>query len=119
MRITLARALRQAGHRVVEVGDVETGRVVIKESGGEFNVLVTDGIMPGGGTRQLIDDFLTARPDGRVIVCSGYFDDELSLRDINARTFDFIPKPFSPSELVSRLNGAGGSSRGLPSRARG
>jgi signal transduction histidine kinase len=111
VRTTLARALRQAGHRVVEVGDVEAGRVVIKERGSEFNVLVTDGIMPGGGTRQLIDDFLMARQDGRVIVCSGYFDDELSLRDISARTFDFIPKPFSPSELVSRLNGTGARSR--------
>jgi CheY-like chemotaxis protein len=111
VRTTLARALRQAGHRVVEVGDVEAGRVVIKERGNEFNVLVTDGIMPGGGTRQLIDDFLLARRDGRVIVCSGYFDDELSLRDISARTFDFIPKPFSPSELVSRLNGTAARSR--------
>jgi signal transduction histidine kinase len=111
VRTTLARALRQAGHRVVEVGDVEAGRVVIQERGSEFTVLVTDGIMPGGGTRQLIDDFLMARQDGRVIVCSGYFDDELSLRDISARTFDFIPKPFSPSELVSRLNGTGARSR--------
>jgi len=111
VRTTLARALRQAGHRVVEVGDVETGRVAVKERGSEFGVLVTDGIMPGGGTRQLIDDFLTARQDGRVIVCSGYFDDELSLRDISARTFDFIPKPFSPSELVLRLNGTGARSR--------
>jgi len=67
--------------------------------------------MPGGGTRRLIDDFLTARQDGRVIVCSGYFDDELSLRDISARTFDFIPKPFPPSELVSRLSNAGARSR--------
>ena len=107
VRTTLARALRQAGHRVVEVGDVESGRVAIRERGGEFNVLVTDGIMPGGGTRQLIDDFLTARQDGRVIVCSGYFDDELSLRDISARTFDFMPKPFSPSELVLRLSSGG------------
>jgi DNA-binding NtrC family response regulator len=114
VRTTLARALRQAGHRVVEVGDVEAGRVAISERGSEFDVLVTDGIMPGGGTRQLIDDFLMARRDGRVIVCSGYFDDELSLRDISARTFDFMPKPFAPSELVLRLNGAGARSRPFP-----
>jgi signal transduction histidine kinase/ActR/RegA family two-component response regulator len=106
VRTTLARALRQAGHRVVEVGDVESGRVVVKERGTEFGVLVTDGIMPGGSTRRLIDDFLTVRPDGRVVVCSGYIDDELSMRDLGARSFEFVPKPFSPSELVARLDAA-------------
>ncbi|HEU4688195.1 MAG TPA: ATP-binding protein [Vicinamibacterales bacterium] len=103
VRVTLARALRQAGHRVVEVGDVEAGRVVVRERGAEFAVLVTDGVMPGGSTRQLIDDYLAARPDGRVVVCSGYIDDELSMRDLSARQFEFVPKPFAPSELVSRL----------------
>jgi signal transduction histidine kinase len=104
IRTTLARALRQAGHRVVEVGDVEAGRVVVRERGAEFAVLVTDGIMPGGSTRRLIDDYLKSRPDGRVVICSGYLDDELSMRDLGARTFEFVPKPFSPSELVAKLD---------------
>jgi signal transduction histidine kinase/CheY-like chemotaxis protein len=103
IRTTLALALRKAGHRVVEVGDVESGRVVVRERGAEFAILVTDGIMPGGSTRQLIDEYLIARPDGRVVVCSGYVDDELSNRDLGAHAFEFVPKPFSPSELVSKL----------------
>jgi signal transduction histidine kinase len=106
VRTTLARALRQAGHRVVEVGDVEAGRVVVKERGAEFAVLITDGIMPGGSTRRLIDDYLKSRPDGRVVICSGYIDDELSMRDLGARAFEFVPKPFSPSELVAKLDSA-------------
>ena len=106
VRTTLARALRQAGHRVVEVSDVEAGRVVVRERGAEFDVLVTDGIMPGGSTRQLIDDFLMARPNARVIICSGYIEDELSIRDLGERTFEFVQKPFSPSELVARLGSA-------------
>jgi two-component system, cell cycle sensor histidine kinase and response regulator CckA len=111
VRTTLAQALRRAGHRVVEVGDVEAGRVVIRKQGAEFGVLVTDGIMPGGSTRQLIDDYLMARPNGRVVVCSGYIDDELSKRDLSARTFEFVAKPFSPSELVARLDSADARSR--------
>jgi CheY-like chemotaxis protein len=106
VRMTLVQALRQAGHHVVEVGDVEAGRIVVGERGAQFDVLVTDGIMPGGSTRQLIDDFLTKRPDGHVVVCSGYIDDELSVRDLAPPTFEFIPKPFSPRELVARLNSA-------------
>ena len=119
VRATLARALRNAGHRVVEVGDVEAGRVVVRDRGAEFGVLVTDGIMPGGSTRELIDDYLMARPDGRVVVCSGYVDDELSMRDLGARTFEFIPKPFSPSELVARLDFDGAPRATAPIRADG
>jgi len=111
VRTTLARALREAGHRVVEVGDVEAGRVVVRERGAEFAVLVTDGIMPGGSTRRLIDDYLMARPDGRVVVCSGYIDDELSMRDLGAPAFEFVPKPFSPSELVAKLDSVVAPSR--------
>lgn len=116
VRITLAQALRQAGHHVVEVGDVEAGRIVVGERGAEFDVLVTDGIMPGGSTRQLIDDFLTTRPGGRVVVCSGYIDDELSVRDLGGRTFEFIPKPFSPSELVARLKSTWAPPARMPER---
>jgi signal transduction histidine kinase/CheY-like chemotaxis protein len=111
IRTTLARALRQAGHRVVEVGDVASGRLVVRERGADFAILVTDGIMPGGSTRQLIDEYLIARPDGRVVVCSGYIDDELANRDLGARTFEFVPKPFSPSELVSKLDSVDTPSR--------
>jgi DNA-binding response OmpR family regulator len=59
----------------------------------------------------LIDDYLLARPNGRVVVCSGYIDDELSMRDLSARSFEFVPKPFLPSELVARLDSAEARSR--------
>jgi signal transduction histidine kinase len=111
VRTALARALTQAGHRVVEVGDVEAGRAVVRERGADFAVLVTDGVMPGGSTRRLIDDYLAARPDGRVLVCSGYVDDELATRDLSGPGFEFVPKPFSPSELVSRLRTTSAPSR--------
>jgi DNA-binding NtrC family response regulator len=114
VRTTLATALRQAGHLVVEVGDVEAGRVVVRERGADFEVLVTDGIMPGGSTRHLIDDYLMARPDGRVVICSGYVDDELAKRDLAARSFEFVPKPFSPSELVARLDSLDRPAREVP-----
>jgi signal transduction histidine kinase/ActR/RegA family two-component response regulator len=115
VRTPLARALRQAGHHVVEVADVEAGRAVVRQRGTEFAVLVTDGIMPGGSTRDLINDFLVARPDGRVIVCSGYMDDELSARALGGDSFEFVQKPIAPSELVSRL-GSAAPSREVPLR---
>jgi len=52
-----------------------------------------------------------ARPDGRVVVCSGYIGDELSLRDLCAPAFEFVPKPFSPSELVAKLDSVVAPSR--------
>jgi signal transduction histidine kinase/ActR/RegA family two-component response regulator len=104
VRASLAEALRRSGRTVLEVGDVESGRGVLAEQGPGIDVLVTDGIMPQGNTRDLIADFVRARPDGRVIVCSGYIDNELARRDLGGQAFELMLKPFAPSELISRLD---------------
>jgi CheY-like chemotaxis protein len=104
VRASLAEALRRSGRTVLEVGDVESGRHVVAEQGPGIDVLVTDGIMPRGSTRDLIADFMRVRPDGRVIVCSGYIDNELARRDLGGPAFELMLKPFAPSELITRLD---------------
>lgn len=104
VRSSLALALRNAGYDVIEVADVESGlRELDRKRHPE--ILVTDGVMPGGNTRELISKFLTLRPEGRVILCSGYLDEELTARKVGAAGFEFLPKPFAPSDLVSKLRG--------------
>jgi two-component system cell cycle sensor histidine kinase/response regulator CckA len=103
VRASLSQALRLAGFSVVEVADVQSGLEQLQLEAQDAEILVTDGIMPGGPTSDLIAKFLALHPAGRVILCSGYVDDELSPRNLGGARFEFLPKPFAPSELVEKL----------------
>jgi signal transduction histidine kinase len=103
VRRTIVRVLSSAGYRVLESADATSAMALLDQRGAEVDLLCTDGIMPGGGTRQLIDRYLSCRPDGRVIVCSGYVQEELLRRDLDAGVHAYLPKPFHASELIERI----------------
>jgi len=103
VRRTMVRVLASAGYRVLETADATSAMALLEQRGSEVDLLCTDGIMPGGGTRQLIDHYLVCRPDGRVIVCSGYVQEELLRRDLDQGVHAYLPKPFRAAELVERI----------------
>lgn len=103
VRQTMARALRSAGYRVLESEDAASAIAQLDQHGAEVDVLCTDGIMPGGGTGQLIEHYLQSRPSGQVIVCSGYVQEELLRRDLDAGAYAYLPKPFLVGELLERV----------------
>jgi len=104
VRSSLVRVLDAAGFRVFESPDAATAITLLERVGAEIDVLCTDGIMPGGGTRELIERYLSCRPAGKVIVCSGYVKEELLRREIDAGALAYLAKPFPPSELVERIH---------------
>lgn len=103
VRRTIVRVLASAGYHVIESADAASAMSLLEQRGAEVDLLCTDGIMPGGGTRQLIDHYLSCRPNGRVIVCSGYVQEELLRRDLDAGVHAYLPKPFHASELIERI----------------
>ena len=52
---------------------------------------------------EVIDTFQRAVPGGPVLVCSGYVAEDLAIEGITSGEYDFLPKPFTPAELVSRI----------------
>jgi signal transduction histidine kinase/CheY-like chemotaxis protein len=103
VRQTMALALRSAGYQVLESADAAAAIAQLDEQGASVDVLCTDGIMPGGGTRRLIEHYLACRPNGQVIVCSGYVQEELLRRDLDAGAYAYLPKPFHTRELLDRI----------------
>ncbi|HEX2675516.1 MAG TPA: ATP-binding protein, partial [Polyangiales bacterium] len=104
VRSSIVRVLDSAGFRVFESSDAAGAIQLLERVGSEVDVLCTDGIMPGGGTRELIDRYLTQRPQGKVILCSGYVKEELLRRQIDAGALAYLAKPFLPAELVERIH---------------
>ena len=88
-----------------QAGDVAGARQVLEREGANIDILVTDGIMPGEKTRDLIAGYFRLKADGRVIICSGYVDEELQMRDLRGRGLEYLPKPFTPPMLIAHLLG--------------
>jgi CheY-like chemotaxis protein len=103
VRAALARALSRSGFTVLQCGDAESAREILAQRRTNVDILCTDGIMPGGGTGTLIDEYLGAYPAGKVIMCSGYVQDEVRVRETQSESISFLPKPFAPSDLIERI----------------
>jgi PAS domain S-box-containing protein len=67
---------------------------------GNFDLLLTDMIMPGGMTGlELAEGLKKRKPDIRVIFTSGY-SDELSGKNLRRDDMNFLAKPYLPSQLA-------------------
>ena len=103
VRRMAARALAEAGHRVLEAGDGREAISVLARAGQGVDLVLTDVAMPGMSGRELADRLRQARPDVRVIFMSGYADDEIVRRGLLEPEQPFIQKPFTPEVLIRRV----------------
>ena len=69
------------------------------------DLVLLDLLLPGPDGIELLDR-LPALADRPVIVVSGYGRDETMARALEAGAADYIVKPFSPTELVARIQAA-------------
>jgi two-component system, cell cycle response regulator len=70
---------------------------------GHFEVLVTDMIMPGLNSLELIQKVRATYPDIAILVMTGFPDDFPFVDIIKAGANDFIVKPHAPQELEAKL----------------
>ncbi|MFO0651219.1 MAG: ATP-binding protein [Polyangiales bacterium] len=96
------RILRKAGYNVLSAGDGEAAIALSREVP-RLDLLLSDVVMPGLNGPQIADAVRMIHPGVRVLFMSGY-DENLIGRpsDVHA-AFQFIPKPFSPGSLLSRV----------------
>jgi CheY-like chemotaxis protein/glycine cleavage system H lipoate-binding protein len=72
-----------------------------KEEGSEYDVVITDLMMPGLSGLDLLKALKERRRDVRVIMVTGYPSIESAVQSIKFGAFDYIPKPFTPNDLRS------------------
>ncbi len=72
-----------------------------KEEDSEYDVVITDLMMPGLSGLDLLKALKDKRPDVRVIMVTGYPSIESAVQSIKFGAFDYIPKPFTPNDLRS------------------
>jgi len=71
----------------------------------EYNLVITDVIMPQMSGKELYDQIKSQLPQIKVLLMSGYTDDALAHHGVLDENLSFLEKPFSPSKLAGKVRG--------------
>jgi two-component system, OmpR family, phosphate regulon response regulator PhoB len=96
-------SLGLAGHDVQVATDAGSGELALRESG--HDLVILDINLPGGTGLELLrclrEDLGRRTP---VIMLSGQKQEDSIVRALEWGANDYVTKPFSPRELVARVN---------------
>jgi len=101
VRSACRRILERAGFNVLEASN---GADALTEARDHVDLLLTDVIMPGGVSgKELADSLQQEHPDLKVVFMSGYNADAIATRGILDAGIAVIEKPFTTSDLLSKV----------------
>ncbi len=105
LRILTEKALKNAGHRVWAADCAGKALDIYHEMDGEFDVLLSDVVMPDKSGVELAEAIRRVKPGLKVVLMSGYVDDRANLEAIQKKKYEFIYKPFDVNALLLKLRG--------------
>ena len=97
------QALQRYGYDTVAVSGASEALESLRTLDRQVHMLLTDVVMPGISGRELVDIVKEDHPDIQVCFMSGYTDDSIVHHGISEKALNFIHKPFSPIDLMSRI----------------
>ncbi len=103
VRSVAVRALRDFGYRVTEAANGLDALGLAEGHLQDFDLLVTDVVMPLLGGRELAERLLMLRPGLKVLYTSGYTEDGIVHHGELDRGVQFLPKPYDPTALAHKV----------------
>ena len=97
----LGRALREAGHDVVETTSPKRAQRLLSER--TFDLLVVDNVMPELGGLDLIREYVTSTPDqerSQILMMTAHATVESAIEAMKLGALDYLQKPFEIDELL-------------------
>jgi two-component system cell cycle sensor histidine kinase/response regulator CckA len=102
VRTVAERALTRAGYTVTACANGEEGLAAITEGASDFDIVVSDVVMPGMDGPAMVRAIRARRPELPVLFMSGYAEEQLR-RDIDIPDMHFIAKPFSVASIGDKV----------------
>jgi two-component system, cell cycle sensor histidine kinase and response regulator CckA len=101
---SLARAiLERAGLTVLTAPDGTTGLALFREHASEIRVVLLDLTMPGMDGIEVLQYIQRSSPDVRVLLWTGYSEQDIDTRLHGVRPAALLRKPYAPAELIEQL----------------
>jgi signal transduction histidine kinase/CheY-like chemotaxis protein len=113
IRALVERILTREGFPVIAVANGSEALAALDGPAGRFGLLITEGILPGVSTMEVIERALLVDPDCRVVIASANLPDEIVQRGVEAGTYIPLAKPFDTSQLREAVNEAVGRKSGV------
>src|SRR4051794_8761653 len=98
---TLGRALREAGHGVVETTSPRHAQRLLAERA--FDLAIVDNVMPELNGLDLIREVVEATPEGerpQILMMTAHATVESALEAMKLGALDYLQKPFEIDELL-------------------
>ena len=103
LRFIAAKTLRQRGYTVIEAEDGEEAFEILESGEHEFNMLISDVVMPGMDGPTLLKEGRDRLKNARIIFISGYAEEQFSELLSEEPDVSFLPKPFNIPDLAARV----------------
>lgn len=102
VRSFAVRALKKKGYEVIGCNSAENALEQLEKEQ-NFQLLVTDMVMPGMNGIELADKVKKIIPEIKIILASGY-SEEIARNEISSDSnFEFMAKPFSLGDLTKKI----------------
>jgi two-component system cell cycle sensor histidine kinase/response regulator CckA len=107
VRTVAERALTRHGYQVITADNGEEALDVLAR-GEPIDLLISDVVMPGMDGPTMVREARKSRPELKILFMSGYAEEQLR-KSIDIENVNFLPKPFSVTELAEAARRAAGA----------
>ena len=101
------RALSRHGYTVITADNGEEALHLLHDSDG-IDLLISDVVMPGMDGPTMVAEARKSWPELKILFMSGYAEEQLR-KSIDIENVNFLPKPFSVTELAEATRRAMGT----------
>lgn len=98
--------LERLGYTVISASDCRDAIAVAERFAGEYQLLITDVVMPGGSGRDLAKRLASCVPNLKTLYMTGYTDDALLRNQLLESNLCVLRKPFTKDQLASAVRSA-------------
>ncbi|MBD3287985.1 PAS domain S-box protein [candidate division KSB1 bacterium] len=103
VRNFIIKVLRKNNYKVFYAESAAEATKIFTSENREFILVFSDVVLPDRNGINLIEDFLSKKPDLKVILSSGYSDRKSQFHEIKEKGYAFLQKPFDIKDLLNTI----------------